>query len=80
MQQRIDQGFEKAPISTGEKSRRDLINNLPELRIRIVILFRVIALRLQLIDLLSGQAEEEEVIGSHLFPDLDVGAIERSNC
>ena len=44
-----------------------------------VVVPRVVAARAQRLDLLDGQAEDEDVVVADLLLDLDVGAVERAD-
>src|ERR1019366_7768315 len=52
------------------------VEDLAELRVRVVDVAGPIPRGASLLDLVRGQAEEEEVLGADLLADLDVGPVE----
>src|SRR5208282_4138852 len=48
--------------------------------VRLVEGVRVVTFPFVLLDLRCSEPEQEEVFGAHFFPDLDIRAVQRSNC
>src|SRR5690606_14213013 len=72
----IDQGVEKGGIFRAEITGPEKFDDGHEARILIDVFQRIVTGRALGHDLLGGQAEQEEILGSHLFADFDVGAVE----
>ncbi len=64
VEERIHQGLEQVPVAVGKMARTDAFDNFLEFRVVLKIRRRVV----------SGF-----LMGSHLFPDFDVGSIQGSD-
>ena len=75
----VNQGFEQATIALGKEAGVDQVDGFLQPGVAVVIVPGVVAVGLECVDLVGGEAEEEEVFVAHQFPNFHVGPIESAD-
>ena len=70
---------EGVAVAVGEGAVGDHVDGLLQARVGLVVGGRTVALGVELLHLVHGHAEEEEVLGADAFADLHVRAVERAD-